>query len=211
MLNPNTGVARAHLPIKGIHPRVAQKSKIPWLLATFHNSRWMDQCEVCHGGIEAISILDPVAVEEAYSHIASRYSVYNDMFNHRNCMIRAWPGIKNPWKEDLFFAVKLARQKQSKYYTGVTPMTCMLLIAAHMLHPLWKLRSFGMSDNGMHLKPEDETSYTTQFQEPFVRYVENEFCAKHRRVPVNMQESFPSSNLIHSTTSSGSCQSSFDP
>jgi len=33
----------------------------------------MDHCEVCHGSIEAISLLDPVDVEEEYSHIASRY------------------------------------------------------------------------------------------------------------------------------------------
>ena len=68
-----TGVVRARLPIMGIHTWVAPKSKIHWLLATFHNSRWIDHCEVCHGSIDAISILDPVDVEEAYSPIASCY------------------------------------------------------------------------------------------------------------------------------------------
>jgi len=33
----------------------------------------MDDCQVCHGSIEAISILDPLDVKEAYSHIASCY------------------------------------------------------------------------------------------------------------------------------------------
>jgi len=33
----------------------------------------VDHCEVCHGSIEAISILDPVDVKEAYSHTTSRY------------------------------------------------------------------------------------------------------------------------------------------
>jgi len=33
----------------------------------------MDDCQLCHGSIEAISILDPLDVEEAYSYIASRY------------------------------------------------------------------------------------------------------------------------------------------
>jgi len=33
----------------------------------------MDDCQVCHGSVEAISILDPLDVEEAYSHIASRH------------------------------------------------------------------------------------------------------------------------------------------
>jgi len=69
----NTGVAHVRLPIEGIHTQVAAKSKIHWLPATFHNWRWVDHREVCHGSIEAISILDPVNVKEAYSHIPSRY------------------------------------------------------------------------------------------------------------------------------------------
>jgi len=68
-----TGVARASQPIMGIHRRVAPKSKLIWLPATFHNSRWVDHFEVCHGSIEAISILDPVDVELAFSHHALRY------------------------------------------------------------------------------------------------------------------------------------------
>jgi len=42
-------------------------------------------------------------------------------------------------------------------------------------------------------------------------YVENEYCAKHRRVPVNKLESLPSSNLILSAMAWGSCHSWFDP
>jgi len=61
------------------------------------------------------------------------------------------------------------------------------------------------------INPEDETSYTTQYQEAFLKYVENGYCAKHRRVPVNKHESLPSSNLIPSAMASGFCQSSFDP
>jgi len=67
-----TGVARVRLPITGIHTGVASKPKIRWIPATIHNSGWMDNCPVCHGSIEAISILDPLDVIEAYSHIASR-------------------------------------------------------------------------------------------------------------------------------------------
>ena len=63
----------------------------------------------------------------------------------------------------------------------------------------------------MHCNPEDETSYTTQHQEAFLKYVENGYCAKHRCVPVNTLESLPSSNLIPSAMASGSCQSSFEP
>jgi len=63
----------------------------------------------------------------------------------------------------------------------------------------------------MDINPEDETSYTTQYQLAFLKYVENEYCAKHRRVPVNKLETVPSNNLLPSATASGSDQSSFDP
>jgi len=33
----------------------------------------MDDCKVCHGSVEGISILDHLEVEEAYGHIASHY------------------------------------------------------------------------------------------------------------------------------------------
>jgi len=73
MLGLYTGVARARLPCMWIHTRVASKSKIQSIPAAIHNSGWMDDCQVCDGSIVAISILDPLDVEEAYSHIASRY------------------------------------------------------------------------------------------------------------------------------------------
>jgi len=72
-LEHNTGVAQAHLPITGLYTQVAPKSHIQWSPATFHNSRWIEPFEVCHGSIEAISILDPVDVEETYIHITSGY------------------------------------------------------------------------------------------------------------------------------------------
>jgi len=69
-LEVNTAVAQACQHITGIHKWVAPKSRIQWLLATFQYSRWLDHCELSHGGLEAMLILDPVDVEEAYSHIA---------------------------------------------------------------------------------------------------------------------------------------------
>jgi len=63
----------------------------------------------------------------------------------------------------------------------------------------------------MDINPEDETSYTTQHQVAFLKYVENEYSAKHRRVPVNELETVPTSNLVPSATASGCYQSSFDP
>jgi hypothetical protein len=73
LLEFNTGVTQVGLPIMGIHLWVASKSKIHWIPATVHNSRWMDDHEVCHGSIEDTPILDSVDVEEAYSDIASRH------------------------------------------------------------------------------------------------------------------------------------------
>jgi hypothetical protein len=133
------------------------------------------------------------------------------MFDHMDGVMRALAKKKTRWKEDLFFAVKLAQQKLSKYYSEVTPSTGMLLISAQILDPFMKLRLFRKWDKGMDIDPEDETSYTAQYQEAFLKNVKNEYCAKHQCVPVNKLETVPSSNLVPSATASGSNQSSFDP
>jgi hypothetical protein len=67
-------------------------------------------------------------------------AVYNDMFNHMDGMKRALAKKKTVWKEDLFFAVKLAQKEVSKYYIEVTPTTGMLLISAHILNHFRNLR-----------------------------------------------------------------------
>jgi hypothetical protein len=69
-------------------------------------------------------------------------TMYNDMFDHMHDLMRALAKMKNQWKEDLFFAVKLAQQKLFKYYAEVTPTTGMFLISTHILDPFHKLRSF---------------------------------------------------------------------
>jgi hypothetical protein len=81
----------------------------------------------------------------------------------------------------------------------------MLLIATHILEPLRKLQSFRKWDKRMDINPEEEISDTTQYQEAFLKYVENEYFAKHQRVPVNKFQTLPSSNPISSATASGSC------
>ena len=129
-------------------------------------------------------------------------TVYNDMFDHMDGVMQALAKKKTPWKEELFFAVKFVPQKLSKYYTEVTPTTGMLLISAHILDPFRNLRSFRKWDKGMDINPEDETFYTTQFQEAFLKYVENEYCAKHRRLPVNKSENVPNNNLSFSAMAS---------
>ena len=105
-------------------------------------------------------------------------TVDNDMFDRIDGDMRALAKKKTEWQEDLFFAVKLARQKLSKYYAEVTPKTGMLLISADILDPFRKLRSFRKWDKGMGNNHQDETSYTTQYKEAFLMYVENGYCAK---------------------------------
>jgi hypothetical protein len=66
-------VAWERLPLMGIHPWVGSKRKTRWIPTTILNSGWMDKCQVCQGSIETISILDPLDIEEANSHIALLY------------------------------------------------------------------------------------------------------------------------------------------
>jgi len=80
-------------------------------------------------------------------------TVYSDMFDRMDSIIRALAKKKTQWKGDLFFAVKLARQKLSKYYAEVTPTTGMLLISACILDPFHKLRLFRKWDKGMAINP----------------------------------------------------------
>jgi hypothetical protein len=63
----------------------------------------------------------------------------------------------------------------------------------------------------MDINPEDETSYTTQYQEAFLKYVENQYCAKHRCLMVIMSENTMNNNLSSFTMASGSDQSTYDP
>jgi len=106
-------------------------------------------------------------------------TMYNDLFDQMDSMMRALAKKKTPRKEDLIFSVKVARQKLSKYYAEVTPKTGMLLSPAHILGAFRKSQSFRKWDEGMDINPEDEKSYTTQYQEAFLMNVENEYCPKH--------------------------------
>ena len=138
------------------------------------------------------------------------FRVYNDMFDHMDGIMRSLAKNKTEWKADLFFAMKLVRQKLSNYYAEVTPKTGMLLISTQMLGSVRKLRSFRKRDKQMDINPEDETSYTTQYKDAFLMYVENGYRAKHRCAPVNNPENVPSSNLVPPAMTSRSGQSSFD-
>jgi len=86
----------------------------------------------------------------------------------------------------------------------------MVLISAHILDPFQTLRLFWKWDKGMYINSEDETSYTTKYQEGFLRYMENKYCAKHRRLPVTQSENIPKHNVSLSAVASRPGQSSYD-
>jgi hypothetical protein len=65
-------------------------------------------------------------------------------------------------------------------------------------------------DKRMDINPEDETSYNVQCQLAFLKYVEYEYCIKHRRLLVTKPESIPNYNLFFSRMASRSGQSSYD-
>jgi hypothetical protein len=102
------------------------------------------------------------------------------MFDHMDCMMPALAKKKTPCKQDMFFVVKLARPKLSKYYTAVTLTTSMLLNSTYILDPFSTLRLFRKWHKKMDINPEGETSYATQYQESFLKYLENKYHAKHR-------------------------------
>ena len=61
------------------------------------------------------------------------------MSDHMDGVMHCLSKMKTQWNQGLFFAVNVARQKLSKYYHAVTPITGMLLISAHILDPFQKL------------------------------------------------------------------------
>jgi hypothetical protein len=83
-------------------------------------------------------------------------------------------------------------------------------MSAHILDLLQKLRSLRKWVRGMDINPEEETSYTTQSGKVFLKYVEKEYCAKHRRLPVTKPDNIHNTNVISSAKASRSGQSSSD-
>ena len=124
-----------------------------------------------------------------------------DMFDHMDGVMQALAKKETQLKEDIYLAVKVANQKLPKHYAEVSPTTGLLLISANIIDPCRKSRSYTMWDKAMAIHPEDETSYTTQYQEACLQDEENEYCPKHRRmsiiepkkVPPTIQ--FPSAKL----------------
>jgi len=161
-LELHTGVTGAGLPTMGIHTLLASKFKYTeyWPLFTTEDD-WTIVKYVSE-------VLRPFQYGTLW--MSKRYAVtlchvitvYNEMFNYINGIMQALAKKNTQLKKDLFFAVKLARRKLSKYYAEVTPTRVMLLISAHIQDPFRKLRSFRRYDKGLDTNPEDETSYTSQ-------------------------------------------------
>ena len=150
-------------------------------------------------------------VNTAYGYSVSRY-------HWIQCHVRpyGWRYVsfsleEDSIEEDLHFARKVAWQKFSKDYTEVTPMTGRLVISPHILDPFWKQLSFGKGHKVMDIYPDDETSYTTQYQEAFLQYMGNEYCAIYQPLSLSQPEMVPSNNLFFSTTVFGSGLSSIHP
>jgi len=102
-------------------------------------------------------------------------------------------------------------KKLSYYYAEVTLMTAVLLLSAHNLDSFRKLQSFRKWVKGMDINPEDETSYNTPYTVAFLKYLENEYCTKHRHLPIIKPESALSNNWFPSAMASASGQSLSDP
>jgi len=137
-------------------------------------------------------------------------TVYNDMFNYMDGIMQALAKENNEWKEDWYFAVWIAHQKLSEYFTEVTSTTGVLPNSADIVDPFQKKRSFSKWAKGIDITAEDETSYTTEHQDVFLKYVVYEYCAKHSRLPMINPESVPSNNIFCSTMASRTGQSSYD-
>jgi len=138
-------------------------------------------------------------------------TLHNDMFKILDGIMRALAKNRTQWKGELYFAVKFAWQQLYKYYAEVTPTTSVLLISASILDCFRKLRPFRKWVKGMDIKPEGKTSYTTQYWEALLTYVENENCAKRGWLLIIKPERILCNNLFPSAMTSGFGQSSFDP
>jgi hypothetical protein len=83
---------------------------------------------------------------------------------------------KTQWKEDLYFAVKLAWQQVSKYDAEVTTKTDMRLRSAHIVDPFQKFGLCRKLDTRMDINPEDKTSYSAQYQEVVLKYCKETYA-----------------------------------
>jgi len=70
-------------------------------------------------------------------------AVLNHMVDHIDGFMLSDAKKMTQWKHYLNIAVIFAQQKLSKYYSEVTPTTCLLRISAHIIHLFRKMPLFG--------------------------------------------------------------------
>jgi len=90
------------------------------------------------------------------------------MFNHMDGVMGDLAMKWTQWKEDFYITLKLAWPKVPKENAAATPTTGMLLMSGDILYHFQKVRLFRMWDKGLDINPENETSYTTQYQQSFL-------------------------------------------
>jgi len=154
------GVARVRLPITRYHTRVNQNPKYCDFRPLF---KTQDEWTIENHVIEVLGPFWYKTLWMSKRHTVTLHHIitmYNDIFNHMDGVMRALAKKKTHWKGDLFFAVKWAWLKLSRYNAEVTPKMRMLLISVHILDPFWVLQSWRKSVKGMDINPEDETSST---------------------------------------------------
>jgi hypothetical protein len=97
--------------------------------------------------------------------VAQHYviTVYNNMFDRTEEVVRSFIMKKIPWKNDSYFVVKIAQQKLFKYYANVHATTDLVQNSAHMLKCILKLRSFRKWNKMMDINPKDMIVHTTQY------------------------------------------------
>jgi len=106
---------------------------------------WLDVWTIVNYFLEALRPFRYWTLWMSKGHTVTLHhliTVYNVMVDHMDDIMRALTKDRTQWKEGLFFAVKLARQKLCEYYAVVTPMTLMVLISAQILNSFRKLQLF---------------------------------------------------------------------
>jgi hypothetical protein len=87
------------------------------------------------------------------------------MFDDVDGVKRALANMIIQRKNVLYFHIKLNCRKMCKHWDAVIPMKGMILISALILDSFHQLRSFMKWGKRIHISPEAETDYTTDFQQ----------------------------------------------
>src|SRR6266481_3837812 len=97
-------------------------------------------------------------------------TIYNDMFDHIESVLKALVKKRTQWKKDIHKAVRASRAKLREYYFNVMPGTGLLLILAMILDSFRKLRTFERWDKDMRVSNDNVDSYTRQYSDAFLDY-----------------------------------------